>query len=432
MCGPRATVETDGASLISQEIRLMVYFPVPVSLSFCGSSDDAGDGKNGAWLSLTPSAPEKHQLTYEIGLGHGMMLLAVFGKVRMRKAAWPAASRLQWGFAAAFVLAALVALPTGAQMNESPEAQLGQISGTVIDMNGDPVAGATVVLQGGAASDIRTIVTPDSGFFEFDGVRPAVAYHVMIDAIGFAKWVSPQITLDPGQIDILGGISLRIETQNTTVTVRYNSAEVAARQLKKEEKQRILGIIPNFYVAYEGDDTAPLTVAMKFELALKISYDPVTIGGVGLYAGLRQASNSPDYPQGLKGYGERFGATAADGFTDIMIGGAILPSLLHQDPRYFYQGTGSVRSRLRHAILSPFICRGDNGQWQPNYSSVGGDLGSAALSNLYYPESNRGPGLVFSSFAIGTAERVIASVAQEFLLSKLTHRGGHIQQTPGQ
>ena len=116
-----------------------------------------------------------------------------------------------------------------------------------------------------------------------------------------------------------------------------------------------------------------------------------------------------------------------NGFSDIMIGGAILPSLLHQDPRYFYQGTGTVGSRLRHAVSSAFIAKGDNGRSQPNYSSVGGDLGSAALSNLYFPKSNRGAGLVFSQFAIGTAERIGANLAQEFLLSKFTHRGGHIK-----
>jgi hypothetical protein len=95
---------------------------------------------------------------------------------------------------------------------------------------------------------------------------------------------------------------------------------------------------------------------------------------------------------------------------------------LHQDPRYFYQGTGTTRSRIRHAVLSAFIAKGDNGKWQPNYSTVGGDLASAALSNLYFPKSNRGAGLVFSEFALATGERIIANVAQEFLLGKITHR----------
>jgi hypothetical protein len=123
---------------------------------------------------------------------------------------------------------------------------------------------------------------------------------------------------------------------------------------------------------------------------------------------------------GAKGYGQRFGAEAADGLSDILIGGAILPSILHQDPRYFYQGTGTTRSRVGHALASPFICRGDNGRWQPNYSSVGGDLASSALLNTYYPQSNRGVGIVFGQFAVNTAEREMSALAQEFLLLKLT------------
>jgi Carboxypeptidase regulatory-like domain len=322
-------------------------------------------------------------------------------------------------------IALALSISTPAQTVETPDSQLGQIMGTVTDVNGDPVIGATVVLKGPDPNDRRSIVAPENGFFQFEDVKPGVKYEIDISAAGFADWTSPIVALAPGQFDLLGGIELRLAAQLTTVRVVYNPVEIATEQINAEEKQRVLGIVPNFYVSYEGDDAAPLTTKMKFQLALKVSYDPVTIGGVALMAGIRQATDSPNYPQGAKGYGERFGATAADGFTDIMIGGAILPSLLHQDPRYFYQGTGSTRSRLRHAILSPFICKGDNGKWQPNYSSVGGDLASSALSNLYFPKSNRGAGLVFSQFAIGTAERVVASVAQEFVLSRLTHRGGH-------
>ncbi len=103
-----------------------------------------------------------------------------------------------------------------------------------------------------------------------------------------------------------------------------------------------------------------------------------------------------------------------------MFGGAILPVLLHQDPRYYYQGTGTTKSRLIHALSYPFFCKGDNGKMQPNYSTMGGDLISSSLSNLYYPTSNRGAGLVFSNFAIGTGERALSTVLQEFVLRRLT------------
>jgi hypothetical protein len=328
----------------------------------------------------------------------------------------------------AIVLAMAVALSVTVQgQNVSgTEARPGKLVGTVTDANGDPVPNSTVVLQTPGSDDRRALVTPESGFFEFNDLNPRTPYQISVTAKDFAPWTSTAMTLEPGQFKIVTGIQLRIQTEVTTVDVHYDPAEVATEQFKATEKQRVFGIIPNFYVSYESD-AAPLTAKMKFELALKVSTDPVTAAGVALVSASRQAANTPKYGQGWGPYGERFGATAADGFSDIMIGGAILPSLLHQDPRYFYQGTGTTGSRIRHAMFSPFVAKGDNGKWQPNYSSLGGDLSSSALSNLYYPNANRGAGLVFGNFAIGTAERMGASLAQEFLFGKFTRRGGHMQ-----
>ena len=310
-----------------------------------------------------------------------------------------------------------------AQDIQPPESQPGQIMGTVTDVNGDIVPGATVVLAGPEITDRRTVETSENGFFQFDNVTPGVAYRIDISAQGFAP-SSSTVTIAPGEVKILGEVRLALAMQQTTVRVSGNPIEIATEQVKFEETQRVLGIIPNFYVSYEGDNAAPLTAGMKFRLALKVSHDPVAGAGIGIMAAIKQAADTPDYRQGMKGYSERFSADATDSFTDIMIGGAVLPSLLHQDPRYFYQGTGSTRSRLRHAMLAPFICKGDNGRWQPNYSTVGGDLASSALSNLYYPKSDRGTGLMVSGFAISTAERMLSTVAQEFVLSRFTHRGG--------
>jgi hypothetical protein len=327
------------------------------------------------------------------------------------------------GVALGVVLA--FSMPAWSQNNRAP-AKTATIIGTATDVNGDTIPNATVVLKEVDSTDPRTIVTTGNGLFEFHDLKPAIAYQLNISAQGFADWTSPPITLSPDQFKIVTGIQLRIATEAITVDVHYDPIEVATEQLKAEEKQRVFGIIPNFYVSYESDP-APLTPGMKFKLALKVSTDPVTAAGVLLVAAARQAGNSLNYGQGWGAYGQRFGATAADSFSDILIGGALLPSLLHQDPRYFYQGTGTTGSRIRHAMFSPFVARGDSRRWQPNYSSLGGDLASSALSNLYYPQSNRGAGLVFSNFAIGTAERIGASLAQEFLVGKFTRRGGHMK-----
>jgi len=181
-------------------------------------------------------------------------------------------------------------------------------------------------------------------------------------------------------------------------------------------------VIPNFYTSYDKQ-FVPFTTKMKFQLAMKASTDVVSVTAAGLIAGINQASGAkPNYGQGAKGLGQRFGAAYASGASNILIGGAILPSLLHQDPRYFYQGTGSTRSRIFHAVSAPFVARGDNGRPQFNFSSIGGDLASGALSNLYYPSADRGPSIVFTGALLSTAGRVVNALAQEFFLSRVTHR----------
>jgi len=310
--------------------------------------------------------------------------------------------------------------------NAKPELKPGIIIGTAIDANGDPVANATVELKTRESDGMRAVTTPENGSFEFRDVHPGVPFEITIAAQDFADWISPIITLEPGEFKIVTGIQLEIRTEVTHVEVTYDPVQVATEQLRAEEHQRVLGIVPNFYVTYEKDP-APLTSKMKFQLALKTATDPVTATGVVGFAAIRQAADSPNYGQGWGAYGKRLGATAADGFTDIMIGGAILPSLLHQDPRYFYQGTGTTGSRIRHAVFSPFITRSDSGKSMPNYSSLGGNLASAGISNLYFPKANRGVGLVFGNFAIGTAERIGASLAQEFIIGRFTKRSGHVQ-----
>ena len=311
-----------------------------------------------------------------------------------------------------------MAASLAAQDVNTTKPEAGHITGTVTDVNNDVLSGATVVLEGPGLKDPLKVLSDDNGLFEFNELGPGT-YHVSITAKDFADWTSPDLILNPGQFLIVTDSKLHIAKAVTTVSVAESPQEIATEQVKIEETQRVFGIIPNFYVVYD-QNPAPLTTKLKFHLALKTSTDVVTILGVGVLAAFNQAGDTPNYVQGWKGYGERFGAAAADGFSDIMLGGAILPSLLHQDPRYYYQGTGTNKSRTLHALASPFVCRGDNGRLQPNYSSMGGDLGSSALSNLYYPPSNRGAGLVFENFALSTGERMLSSLIQEFVLHKLT------------
>lgn len=220
---------------------------------------------------------------------------------------------------------------------DAPRPQPGIIVGTVVDVNNDPVPGASVTLESRVLSDRRRAASNDNGFFEFKDLEPGSPYHVIISAEGFASWTSDEVILKPGEYEILTVSRLRIAPALTQVNVGYSAVEIATEQVKVEEQQRIFGFIPNFYVEYDPN-AAPLTTKLKFQLAAKVSYDPVTLAGVGAFAAANQAGDRPNYPQGARGYAERYGAVYADGITDIMIGGAVLPSLLHQDPRTAIKG----------------------------------------------------------------------------------------------
>ena len=319
------------------------------------------------------------------------------------------------------LLAAItITAPLSGQVTNPSVPATGQITGTVTDFDGDALSGATVVLQPLGGKDPLKLVSDDNGFFDFKQLDPGT-YRLIISAPDFADWTSADLALYPNQYMILSDCKLRVAEVTTTVNVAYTPEQVATEQVQIEEKQRVFGIVPNFYVVYETHP-APLTTRLKFHLALKTSTDIVSVLGVGALAGINQAGDTPNYGQGAKGYGERLGAVTADGFSDIMIGGAILPSILRQDPRYYYKGTGTNKSRILHAISSPFVCKGDNGRLQPNYSSIGGDLSSSALSNLYYPPSNRGTGLVFQNFFMTTGERMLSTLVQEFVLGRVTAR----------
>jgi hypothetical protein len=231
----------------------------------------------------------------------------------------------------------------------------------------------------------------------------------------------------------LPAITLPMTAATSAVEVTVSQQELAQYEIQAEEKQRVLGFLPNFYITY-APHPVPLSTKQKFELAWKTTLDPVTFAVTGIIAGYEMGSDDFNgYGQGAAGYGKRYAAVYGDGLTSTMIGGAILPSLLKQDPRYYYKGTGSIRSRALYAIAMAVICKGDNGHWQFNYSAVGGELISGAISNLYYPSANRsGTGLTFQNAALGTAASAIANLFQEFLIKKLTPKVPDYSASPAQ
>jgi hypothetical protein len=322
--------------------------------------------------------------------------------------------------------------------HQQPATQVpGQITGQVLDPKGVALEGATLTLSRNDQSLDQQVQSDENGRFSFANIPPG-PFRVTVVAEGFATQTISG-TLGAGESYVTPQITLAIATATTEVrVVPPSQVEIAEEQIKEEEKQRALGFLPNFYVTYVPD-AAPLTAKQKFKLAARTLVDPVSFGLTAAAAGLEQATRQFNgYGQGAQGFAKRYGAAYTDGVTGTMIGSALLPSLLKQDPRYFYKGTGTRRSRILYALAMSVTCKGDNGHWQPNYSGIIGSLAAGGISNLYYPPQDReGATLTVENALIGIGTTAAANILQEFVIRKLTpnlpnHQQSNGNKSPGQ
>ena len=292
------------------------------------------------------------------------------------------------------------------------------VSGVVLDATGAAIPGAQIILKRKDGAQVGTMISGKGGEFTFTKLYTG-SYLVLIDAKGFVPLTVGAFDLSMQQLYEISNISLSVASTDTTITVRPTEV-IAAEEIKAEEKQRVLGIIPNFYVSYVKDP-APLTTKQKFTLATHDTLDWTTFVGVSATAGIEQANNSfAGYGQGAAGYGKRWAAQFADGRTSDYLSNFVFASLLHEDPRYFYQGTGTVKSRIYHAVSNAWETRSDSGKNVPNLAYIFGIMGSGALSNTYYPHADRGVSLVFTNALLGFAGRAGGNVLQEFIGKRLT------------
>jgi hypothetical protein len=334
---------------------------------------------------------------------------------------------INFGLPVALVLCASPAWP----QTSRPEAQQspGVINGTIVDDSGAAIGGAKVTLSHEGIVPGTEVLSREDGQFFFSNVSSG-PYRLTVSAPGFADQTVSGV-LNSGEVSGLRPIRLTLALGAVTVDVMSTRIERAERQIKEQEQQRLLGVLPNFFVTYNAD-ALPLTAKQKFELSWKSRLDPVQFGVIGIIAGVQQARNDySGFGLGAGGYVRRYAAAYGNVLTRSVITRAVMPSLLKQDPRYFYKGTGSTKSRIAYAISRAVIKRGDNGHWQPNYSEILGSLASAGISNLYYPAQDRkGVRLTFANVAIGFGGDAMGHLAQEFLLRKLTTHARKPDRSP--
>lgn len=211
------------------------------------------------------------------------------------------------------------------------------------------------------------------------------------------------------------------QSQAQTTEAEKTQHDLAEEQLKQQEKQRVMGVMATFNTT-SNRDALPLSPKQKFKLFFKSSTDPWPFLLAGVVSGIGQADDSyPEWGQGAQGYAKRYGAAYSDAFIGNFFGNAVLPSLLHEDPRYFQKGTGSAMSRFLWAASSSVWCRRDSGKWGPNYSNVVGNLIGSAVSRTYYPASERTVSDTISDGFTVTAEGIVGAEVIEFWPDLVRH-----------
>ncbi|KAA6457885.1 carboxypeptidase regulatory-like domain-containing protein [Acidobacteria bacterium AB60] len=307
----------------------------------------------------------------------------------------------------------------GPQTQSAPAATA-TLSGTVLDTNHDVLQGAQVTLAG-PSDQVRNTISGSSGEFSFTALPPG-AYRLKVSGSGMSTFKSQPISLEPGAVKLMPPITLSIAVASASVTVNGDKEELSEEQVQIAEQQRVLGVIPNFYSSYDWN-APPMLAKQKFKLSLRSLIDPVTFLEVAGIAGAEQYKGIfPAYGCCLEGYGKRYGAAFANQVAGDMLGRAVYPALFHQDPRYFYKGTGGVRARAFYAMSQAVVARSDSGRLMPNYSQILGNLTSGALSNLYYPEQDRGARLVFLNGLAEIGANAAGNLIREFVLKDLTSR----------
>jgi hypothetical protein len=294
------------------------------------------------------------------------------------------------------------------------------VRGVVRDTTGAAVAGATVRVEDTRGTGQETATTAD-GSFEMT-VASGGRVSVTVSAKGFAT-ATVKVEVSVGRVTEVAAVTLRVATATEQVNAQTEE-QIADRQIHSEEQQRTLGVLPNFYVAYDPN-AVPLHTQQKYKMATRSALDPMRFVMAGVRAGIEQAQDTPnEWGQDMPGYGQRYGAAMGGTVAEVFLERAVLPSVFHQDPRYFYKGKGTKKERLGYALRCSVTQKSDKGKWQPAYSNlIGGVSGGLATAAFYPPgDTDWGP-YAAESAGITVGALAMRNVLQEFVFSHVTtHR----------
>jgi hypothetical protein len=192
------------------------------------------------------------------------------------------------------------------------------------------------------------------------------------------------------------------------------SKQAKQKTAKKQFDFRLLAKRSKIFPDLAASDK-PLGARQKLQLAVSESLSPAAVGGALFSAGLSQARDSlPGYGQGAEGYGKRFGAAMATSTSSQLFGTFLLPTALHQDPRFFVQGNGSLSQSVGYGLRRLVITRTDKRGEAINWSGLMGPLAAQGLANTYLPDGERTAARTFQRYGISLGLRAGVNIAKEY------------------
>jgi hypothetical protein len=181
------------------------------------------------------------------------------------------------------------------------------------------------------------------------------------------------------------------------------------------QTKRILGIIPNFRAVSTDEKLPPQSFKEKFMGATEDSFDYSSIVIPGMVAGYSMAKNSyPEFHQGAAGYARYFWHSAVDQTSENYMVEFIVPTVTHEDTRYYTLGRGGFLKRTGYALSRILITRNDAQNETFNVSEVVGAGAAAGLSSLYYPTRERSFGNTGSQWGLDLAIDAASFEVREF------------------
>jgi hypothetical protein len=182
-----------------------------------------------------------------------------------------------------------------------------------------------------------------------------------------------------------------------------------------KQTTRILGILPNFRAVSADQKLPPQTVKQKFTTAFQDSFDysaifiPLAVAGYDL-----ESNPDPEFGHGGVAYGRYLWHAVVDQTTENFFVEAIVPSITHEDNRYYTLGHGGFFKRTGYALTRVVVTRSDHDKEVFNASEVFGAGISAGISSVYYPSRERSFGNTADQWGLNVGIDALSFVVKEF------------------